>query len=77
MSMFAEHGGYFIDTASSYAGDESEHLVGEFIAPNWNERVLATKYTVPPRPKDPNAGEIAARASSRIKRVIRSVIDRI
>lgn len=52
MSMFADNGGNFIDTANNYAGGESERLVGEFIAPNRNEWVLATK----PGPFDPVQG---------------------
>ena len=53
---FAEAGGNFIDTASNYAGGESERLVGELIAEQRDRWVLATKYTTSSRPGDPNAG---------------------
>jgi aryl-alcohol dehydrogenase-like predicted oxidoreductase len=56
LSRFAEAGGNFIDTASNYAGGESEHIVGELIASDRDRRVLATKYTCSSRPDDPNAG---------------------
>jgi aryl-alcohol dehydrogenase-like predicted oxidoreductase len=56
MSAFADAGGNFVDTACNYAGGESERIVGEFTASNRDSWVLATKYSVSPRPDDPNAG---------------------
>lgn len=53
---FAEAGGNFIDTASNYAGGDSERLVGELIAEERDHWVLATKYTTSSRADDPNAG---------------------
>lgn len=56
LSRFAEAGGNFIDTASNYAGGESERIVGELVASDRDRWVLATKYTCSSRPDDPNAG---------------------
>jgi aryl-alcohol dehydrogenase-like predicted oxidoreductase len=53
---FAEAGGNFIDTASNYAGGESERIVGELVGPDRDRWVLATKYSCSSRPDDPNAG---------------------
>ena len=56
INRFAESGGNFIDTANTYAGGESERIVGEAIASERDRWVLATKYTVNMREGDPNAG---------------------
>jgi len=56
VTRFAEAGGNFIDTASNYAGGESERIVGELMAADRDRWVLATKYTCTSRPDDPNAG---------------------
>jgi aryl-alcohol dehydrogenase-like predicted oxidoreductase len=53
---FVEAGGNFIDTANHYTNGTSEKIVGEFIRERRAELVLATKYTLNPRPKDPNGG---------------------
>jgi aryl-alcohol dehydrogenase-like predicted oxidoreductase len=53
---FAEAGGNFIDSACNYTDGESEALLGEFVAPDRDRFVLATKYTLTSRPDDPNAG---------------------
>jgi aryl-alcohol dehydrogenase-like predicted oxidoreductase len=53
---FAAAGGNFIDTANHYTGGTSERYVGAFIRPERHRWVLATKYTLSPRPEDPNAG---------------------
>ncbi|MET8405400.1 aldo/keto reductase [Streptomyces sp900116325] len=42
---FAEAGGNFIDTADNYQFGESEKLVGEFIAADRDDFVLATKFS--------------------------------
>lgn len=49
-------GGNFIDTANHYTKGSSEKIVGELVKGRRAELVLATKYTLNPRPKDPNAG---------------------
>ncbi|WP_164929295.1 aldo/keto reductase [Gloeobacter violaceus] len=54
--IFANVGGNFIDTANAYTNGTSEKLVGEFIAPERDRFVVATKYTANTRPGDPNAG---------------------
>ncbi len=43
---FVEAGGNFLDTADTYQLGESETLVGEFVAPNRDDFVIATKYTL-------------------------------
>lgn len=53
---YAEAGGNFIDTASSYTGGTSENLVGEFVARDRDRFVVATKYTHFLREGDPNSG---------------------
>jgi aryl-alcohol dehydrogenase-like predicted oxidoreductase len=49
-------GGNFIDTADGYTGGTSEKMVGEFIAPDRERFVVATKYSFNSKPGDPNAG---------------------
>ncbi len=53
---YLEAGGNFIDTANLYTNGTSEQYVGEFIAGYRERIVLATKYTLNPRPDDPNGG---------------------
>jgi aryl-alcohol dehydrogenase-like predicted oxidoreductase len=38
-------GGNFIDTADNYQHGESERLIGEFVAPNRNDFVIASKFS--------------------------------
>ncbi|MDX1576896.1 MAG: aldo/keto reductase [Gemmatimonadota bacterium] len=53
---FAEAGGNFLDTANVYTQGTSERYVGEFIAPDRDHWIVATKYTLAAlRPEDPNA----------------------
>src|SRR5829696_289453 len=56
VERFAEAGGNFVDTANSYAGGESERIVGELVAAERERWVLSTKYTLTMRPDDPNGG---------------------
>ncbi|MGE5445925.1 MAG: aldo/keto reductase [Ignavibacteriales bacterium] len=53
---FVEAGGNFIDTANKYTEGTSEKYVGEFIASEREQFVLATKYVSNTRRGDPNAG---------------------
>jgi aryl-alcohol dehydrogenase-like predicted oxidoreductase len=53
---YVEAGGNFVDTASNYTNGESERFVGELVAPIRDRIVLATKYTLSSRRKDPNSG---------------------
>ena len=53
---YVDRGGNFIDTANQYTGGTSEQFVGEFAEGKRDQLVLATKYTLPLRPTDPNAG---------------------
>ena len=52
---FREAGGNFIDSANVYSGGRSESFLGEFIAKDRDEVVLATKYSIPTRGHDVNA----------------------
>ena len=52
---FREAGGNFIDTANLYTGGTSEKYVGEFIASEREQIVLATKYSNSTRGGDVNA----------------------
>jgi len=42
---FRDAGGNFIDTANVYAAGTSETFLGEFMAPERERMVLATKFT--------------------------------
>jgi aryl-alcohol dehydrogenase-like predicted oxidoreductase len=53
---FVEAGGNFIDTANHYTNGSSERIVGEIIRPAREQFVVATKYSLSPRPDDPNGG---------------------
>ncbi|HSE84204.1 MAG TPA: aldo/keto reductase [Thermodesulfobacteriota bacterium] len=53
---FREAGGNFIDTANIYTEGTSERYVGEFIASERDQIVLATKYSNSMRRGDVNAG---------------------
>ena len=53
---YVEAGGNFVDTACNYTDGESETLVGEFVEPDRERFVVATKYTLSGRSDDPNAG---------------------
>ncbi|QWP76901.1 aldo/keto reductase [Lysobacter sp. K5869] len=66
---YVERGGNFIDTANQYTGGTSERLVGQFAQGRRDELVIATKYTLTARPKDPNAG------GNQRKSMVRSVED--
>ncbi len=61
--------GNFVDTANGYADGTAEQIVGEFARSRREELVIATKYSMPMRPGDPNSG-----GNSR-KSMVRSVED--
>ena len=42
---YVEAGGNFIDTADNYQLGESERLIGEFVAPNRDDFVIASKFS--------------------------------
>lgn len=46
MDTFAKAGGNFIDTANRYTDGTSEKIIGEFVQPNRDHFVIATKYTL-------------------------------
>lgn len=52
---FVEAGGNFFDTANFYTKGTSETLLGEFIEPQREKHVIATKYTLTTNPDDVNA----------------------
>jgi len=45
LKRYAEAGGNFIDTADNYQLGEAEKLIGEFIAPNRGDFVIASKFS--------------------------------
>ena len=49
-------GGNFVDTADIYTAGTSERMLGEFIAAEREQLVLATKYSLSTSATDPNAG---------------------
>ena len=51
---YADAGGNFIDTANRYTEGTSEAFVGEFIAPDRDHFVVATKYSLFDKPGDVN-----------------------
>src|SRR5918994_5818654 len=53
---YVNAGGNFIDTANKYTEGTSEKYISEFISPDREQFVLATKYTSNMRRGDPNAG---------------------
>ncbi|MTD09640.1 aldo/keto reductase [Serratia sp. YC16] len=54
--VYVERGGNFIDTANRYTEGSAERFVGEFAAGRRDRLVIATKYTLPMPPDDPNSG---------------------
>ena len=46
LEKFAEAGGNFMDTANRYTNGESEKIIGEFIARDRDQFVVATKYSL-------------------------------
>ena len=55
-AAYREAGGNFLDTADIYNAGTSEKMVGDFIAAERDQIVLATKYSLNTRTDDPNAG---------------------
>ncbi|WP_246683626.1 aldo/keto reductase [Labrys sp. KNU-23] len=53
---YVDRGGNFIDTANQYTNGTSERFVGAFAGDRRDRLVIATKYTLPSRPGDPNSG---------------------
>jgi aryl-alcohol dehydrogenase-like predicted oxidoreductase len=55
VDAYASAGGNVIDTAINYRGGQSEAILGELLAGQRDQFVLATKYSVSRDPADPNA----------------------
>lgn len=53
---YVGRGGNFVDTANGYADGTAEQMVGDFARSRREELVIATKYSMPTRPGDPNSG---------------------
>ena len=53
---FRQAGGNFIDTANIYTRGTSEKMLANFIRPEREHIVLASKYSMTTRSEDPNAG---------------------
>jgi aryl-alcohol dehydrogenase-like predicted oxidoreductase len=66
--VYVEAGGNFLDTSDSYQFGEAESLLGQFIKPNRDDLVLATKYTQSADPK----GSLSVTGNSR-KAMVRSL----
>jgi aryl-alcohol dehydrogenase-like predicted oxidoreductase len=49
---YLDAGGNFIDTANGYQGGQSESMLSEFIAPERDRLVIASKYTMGTTPAD-------------------------
>src|ERR687892_381958 len=54
--LYVERGGNFVDTANQYTNGTSERFVGTFAKGRRDRLAIATKYTIPADPTDPNAG---------------------
>ncbi|GHC81173.1 oxidoreductase [Nocardiopsis terrae] len=54
LDLYREAGGNTIDTASAYG--DSEQVLGELLRKHRDRFVLATKFTLPRDPADPNTG---------------------
>ncbi|MEO5597688.1 MAG: aldo/keto reductase [Novosphingobium sp.] len=66
LEAYAAAGGNFLDTAHVYGNGASERIVGEFIAPDRDHFVVATKYT-------PSSGTDILRAGNSRRTMMRSV----
>lgn len=66
---YVDRGGNFIDTANRYTEGTAERFVGAFARDRRDSLVIATKYTLPMRPGDPNSG------GNHRKSMVRSVED--
>lgn len=66
---YVDHGGNFIDTANRYTEGSAERFVGEFATGRRDRLVIATKYTLPMQPDNPNSG------GNHRKSMVRSVED--
>ncbi|MGI9329957.1 MAG: aldo/keto reductase [Gammaproteobacteria bacterium] len=53
---YGEAGGNFIDTADIYNRGTSERMLGEFIASQRDDFIIASKYSLTTQPENPNAG---------------------
>ncbi|WP_328311857.1 aldo/keto reductase [Streptomyces sp. NBC_00442] len=77
---YVEHGGNFIDTATTYTEGSSERLLGAFARRRREGLVLATKYSTLRRPDDPNSGgphrkSLFASVESSLRRLNTDYID--
>ncbi|MEX5582492.1 aldo/keto reductase [Pseudomonas lurida] len=66
---YLEAGGNFLDTANGYQFGQAEKLLGEFIASERDNLVVATKYTLRTQPSD----EGTIRLGNNRKNLVRSV----
>lgn len=56
LDIYLDAGGNFIDTANRYTEGSSERLLGSFLKGRRDRVVVATKYSLPMDPADPNSG---------------------
>jgi aryl-alcohol dehydrogenase-like predicted oxidoreductase len=62
---YVERGGNFVDTANAYTDGTAEQMVGEFARSRREQLVIATKYSMPTRPGDPNSGGNSRKSMAR------------
>jgi aryl-alcohol dehydrogenase-like predicted oxidoreductase len=74
LSVFADAGGNFIDTANKYHEGQSEEFVGSFLGPGRDRFVVATKYTLAMDPGDPNA---AGNSRKNLRRSVEASLRRL
>ncbi len=67
LSLYADAGGNFLDTANKYHGGQTEEIVGRWLPGRRDRIVVATKYTLAMDHDDPNA------AGNQRKNLVRSV----
>ncbi len=56
LSVYADRGGNFVDTANMYGGGKSEAVLGRWLAGRRDKMVVATKYSLARTRGDANAG---------------------
>lgn len=79
-NRFLEAGGNFIDTSVNYTNGTSEKFLGEFIQPERDRLVIASKYSLSRNWEDPNGGgnsrkNMIISVETSLKRLNTEVID--
>lgn len=74
---FTEAGGNFIDTSNRYQESQSEQFLGEFIHPNRDRLVIATKYSLFDGFADPNDPNASGNHRKNLFRSVESSLNRL